>query len=84
MRKKGKAAPATRAARDPIRSWILSEEVVYLNREKKGAGGSVFGSSGLFCGSSGLSSSVRSVSRSEGSDGSFISNLLKLYKVECQ
>jgi len=47
MKKKGKAAPAIKAKMDPITSFILSEAVVYLNKEKKGAGGMTFSSSGL-------------------------------------
>jgi hypothetical protein len=44
MRKKGMAAPATREAIEPITSLIFSEGVVYLKRERKGAGGRVDGS----------------------------------------
>jgi len=39
-RKKGKAAPATIAAKDPTMRSALSHLVVCEKREKKGAGGS--------------------------------------------
>jgi hypothetical protein len=45
-RKKGKAAPAAMAEREPKRSLSLYEGVVYLKREKKGAGGIFFSSTG--------------------------------------
>lgn len=45
-RKKGKTAPATIDARLPMASISLSDGDVYLNKEKKGAGGNL-GSSGF-------------------------------------
>jgi hypothetical protein len=50
IRKKGKAAPVTIADTDPIINLILSAGVVYLNKEKKGAGGSGLGSFGFSTG----------------------------------
>jgi hypothetical protein len=45
-RKNGKTAPATIEARVPMASISLSDGDVYLNKEKKGAGGNL-GSSGF-------------------------------------
>ena len=45
-RKKGKTAPAAMAEIVPIMSFTRSGPVVYLNREKNGAGGIFFSS---FC-----------------------------------
>ena len=49
------AAPATREAMDPITNLTLSGGVVYLKREKKGAGGRGGGSWGFELLSSSLS-----------------------------
>jgi len=81
MRKKGNTAPAAIADKLPTISFIFSGPVVYLNREKNGAGGiffSYFYSLISDVEVTSFSYSVSSTSFISERDSFLISNLIKL------